>query len=64
MYDNSMNNSWERRFILENKFTTSSMRPKIFLDWLIRDSENKVTYEYDIVEIKTHFIKKVFQKLF
>ena len=43
---------------LENKFTTSSMRPKMFLDWLIRDSENKVTYEYDIVEIKNSLYKK------
>lgn len=53
---------------LENKFSTNKTRATLFLDWLIRKTEAKTTYEYDTntiteaIEYKG-FTKEEFSKL-
>ena len=43
---------------LEENFTTSNTRAKMFLDWLIVESEKKSTYEYDSTNINHAILHK------
>ncbi|WP_308149664.1 dsDNA nuclease domain-containing protein [Spiroplasma sp. AdecLV25b] len=43
---------------LENNFGTTSTRATLFLDWLLRETENRSTYEYEVDNIDEVIIKK------